>query len=74
MLCADRLVEIATNRFPAKFSVEAAQTDLCSQVHVFTELTCQNLLARCCDVAAKVHSLTEDTNLQSFMFTWHGYF
>jgi len=51
-MCADRLVEMAANRFPAKFSTEAAQRDLCSQVHIFTELTCSSLLARCYDVAA----------------------
>jgi len=58
MLCIDRLIEIATSRFPAKFSAVAAQRELCSQVHVFTELTCSSLLARCCLI-----SPTEDTDL-----------
>jgi len=51
LLCNYRLVEIAASRFPAKFSTVASQTDLCSQVHVFTELTCSSLIARCCSIA-----------------------
>ena len=46
MPCNYRLVEIAANRFPAKFGTETAQADLCSQVHVFTDITCSSLLAR----------------------------
>jgi len=51
MMCNYRLVEIATSRFPGKFSAEAAQADLCSQVHVFTELSCSSLLDRCFGIA-----------------------
>jgi len=53
MLCDDRLVEIAASRFPSKFGAEAAQKDLCSQVHVFTELTSSSLLARCFGIIVK---------------------
>jgi len=48
----NRLVEIALSRFPAKFGTEAAQVELCSQVHVFRELTCSSLLARYCAIFA----------------------
>jgi len=60
-------MEIAASRFPAEFGGTAAQTDLCSQVHVFTELTCTSLLARWCDVAFKAFC-RKPTDILGFNF------
>ena len=67
LLCNYRLVEIAASRFPAKFCRVAAQTDLCSQVHVFTELTCSSLLARCCSIALEYILTNINNSTASFV-------
>ncbi|XP_041132794.1 DNA repair protein RAD51 homolog 2 [Polyodon spathula] len=44
--CAERLVEIAQNRFPKYFSLQERVVEMAQKIHLFRELTCQNVLKR----------------------------
>nr|XP_015206745.1 PREDICTED: DNA repair protein RAD51 homolog 2 isoform X2 [Lepisosteus oculatus] len=50
---AERLVEIALNRFPQYFSVQERLSEMAERIYLFRELTCQSVLKR-------LQSLEED--------------